>query len=104
MQDVPNASNSKKIKELCTAHELSDPFRALFPNRCDFSYVPYGTVRKNCSRIDFFLVSVDVMQNVENCFIKENTQSKLFDHKAITLDFNKSKPPSSRPNITNNIL
>jgi hypothetical protein len=104
MQDVPNANHSKKIRELRVDYELSDPFRVLFPNRSDFSYVPYGTMRKNRSRLDFFLVSVDVMQNVDNCYIKENTQSKLFDHKAIVLDFNKIKPASSRPNITNSIL
>ncbi len=53
MQDVPNANNSKKIRELCVEYELSDPFRVLFPNRSDFSYVPYGTIRKNRSRLDF---------------------------------------------------
>jgi hypothetical protein len=104
MQDVPNIHNSKKIRELCREFNLSDPYRIMYPNRLEYTYVPYGTIRKNRSRLDFFLMSTDIAQRLESCTIKQNTQSKLFDHKAIVIDFNKKKSQSSRPNISNSIL
>jgi hypothetical protein len=74
----------------------------------EYTYVPNGTLRKNRSRLDFFLIFTEISQNIESCIIKQNTQSKLFDHKAVVLDFNKIKikikPQSSRPNISNSIL
>jgi exonuclease III len=104
MQDVPNSAHSKKIREICNRFELYDPFRTLFPNRKDFSYSPWGTLRKNRSRLDFFLVSKNIMGNVEECYISNNTLSKLFDHKAIFLSFNKAASYSNRPTISNAIL
>jgi len=104
MQDVPNMHHSKKIRELCREFNLTDPYRVMYPNRLEYTYVPYGTIRKNRSRLDFFLISTDITQRLESCTIKQNTQSKLFDHKAIVIDFNKIKPQSSRPNISNSIL
>jgi hypothetical protein len=44
------------------------------------------------------------MGNVEECFIGNNTLSKLFDHKAIFLSFNKAKSYSNRPTISNGVL
>jgi exonuclease III len=104
MQDVPNATHSKKIRGICNDFELCDPFRVLYPNLREFSYSPWGNLRKNRSRIDFFLVSTSIAPKVEECCIKQSVQSKLFDHRAIVLDFKKIKPISSRPNISNSIL
>jgi hypothetical protein len=104
MQDVPNSAHSKKIRKICNNFELYDPFRTLFPNRTDFSYSPWGPLRRNRSRLDFFLVSKNIMGNVEECFIGNNTLSKLFDHKAIFLSFNKATSYSNRPTISNGVL
>jgi hypothetical protein len=104
MQDVPNSAHSKKIREICNNLELYDPFRTLFPNRKDFSYSPWGTLRRNRSRLDFFRVSKKIIGNVEECYIGNNTLSKLFDHKAIFLNFSKAKTGSIRPTISNSIL
>jgi hypothetical protein len=104
MQDVPNIPHSKKISEICRDFNLSDPFHILYPNRLEYTYIPYGTVRKNRSRLNFFLISTNISLNIESCTIKPNTQSKLFDRKAIVLDCVKSKPLSSRPNISNSII
>jgi exonuclease III len=93
MQDIPSLPHSKKIWDLCNAHALVDPFRVLYPNRRDFSYSPWGNLRRNRSRIDFFLVSSSIVDKVDDCFIKPHRQSKLFDHKAIVLDFCKKKHP-----------
>jgi exonuclease III len=76
MQDVPNSAHSKKIREICNNFELYDPFRTLFPNRKDFSYSPWGSLRRNRSRLDFFLVSKNIMGNVEEYYIGNNTLSK----------------------------
>ncbi len=104
MQALPNITNSKKIKEMCTELGLSDPFRVLFPNKLDYTYAPWGNTRNNRSRLDFFLTSNNVAPLVTNCWIKPSVQSRLFDHKAVILDFTVVKPLSSRPNITNRIL
>jgi exonuclease III len=104
MQALPNINNSKKIKELCANLMLADPFRVLYPNKIEFSFYPWGNVRKNRSRLDFFLISCSITPLVTDCSIKPGVQSRLFDHKAIVLDFSVPKPKSSRPNISNKIL
>jgi len=57
MVNVPNIVNSNLLEELCTDMRLSDPFRTLYPTRIDFTYTPFGVMRNNRSRIDFFMVS-----------------------------------------------
>ncbi len=104
MQNLPNINNSRKIKEISNRLGLTDPFRALFPNKTDFSFAPWGKVPQNRSRLDFFLVTNNIIPLVNDCNIKNSVQSRLFDHKAITLNFNDKKVLSSRPNISNKIL
>ncbi len=67
-------------------------------------YAPWNNIRKNRSRIDFFLVSKECIDKVNNCYIKPSVQSKLFDHKAIIVDFIAKPDVSSRPNISSRIL
>jgi len=104
MQNLPNINNSRKIKDICNRIGLTDPFRALFPNKIDFSFAPWGNVRQNRSRLDFFLVSNNIVPLVNDCSVKSSVQSRLFDHKAILLNFHNKKVMSSRPNISNKIL
>ena len=54
MQSLPNINNKTKIKEMCTDLMLTDPFRVLYPNKIEFSFSPWGNVRINRSRLDFF--------------------------------------------------
>jgi hypothetical protein len=84
--------------------KLTDAYRILYPMRNEYSYAPWGNSRDNRSRIDFFLVSENIIQSVDECLIKPCVQSKLFDHKAIMLSFKKRKPVVSRPTISNKIL
>ena len=104
MQALPNITNSKKLKEICAEIGLTDPFRALYPNKIEFTFAPWGNTRTNRSRLDFFVISNNIIPLVSDCKIKPSAQSRLFDHKAVILDFTVSKPVSSRPNITNKIL
>ena len=50
MVESPNFRHSQLLNELCNRHELSDPFRYLWPNRKDFSYVPRNKNQLNRSR------------------------------------------------------
>jgi len=104
MQNVPNLAHSKKIKDLCNSFNITDPLRILYPNLVDFTYAPWGNTRNNRSRIDFFLLSSNVASSINDCYIKNSVQSKLFDHKAVVLDFNRKIPASSRPTISARIL
>jgi exonuclease III len=104
MAELPNTAHSRKISEICTRRNLTDPYRALYPERTDFSYAQWGNLRNNRSRIDYFLVSTNIVEHVSDCYIKNSTQSRLFDHKAIFLSFEKSRTTTSRPSISKHIL
>jgi hypothetical protein len=104
MAGLPNPTNSRKVNKMCEMLKLTDPFRILYPHKIDFSYAPWGNLRKNRSRLDFFLVSESIIPLVEDCSIKPCVQSRLFDHKAVLLNFKKKKAPSSRPTISGFIL
>ncbi len=103
MQDVPNAAHSRKIRDICNNFNLADPFRILYPNKIDFMYAPGGNLR-NRSRLDFFLASKNIFERISDCFIKRSLQIKLFDHKAIVLEYGKKKLVSSWPAINDSIL
>ena len=104
MRDIPNIRHSRYLEQFCADLGLQDPFRILHPVRRDFSYTPFGTVRNNKSRLDFFLISDTMVGGVQSCEIEPHTQSKLFDHKAVTLSFVKEKKIIRAPRIFNNIL
>jgi hypothetical protein len=104
MAELPNPVHSRKIRDICNRFDLTDPFRALYSERIDFSYALWGNLRNNRSRIDFFLVSSNIVEHVSECYIKSSVQSHLFDHKAIFLSFVKVRNTSSRPSISKHIL
>jgi exonuclease III len=85
MVSVPNAVNSNLLDELCTDFTLSDPYRTLYPTRIDFTYSPFGHVRNNRSRIDFFLVTNNLIPMLDECAISSTVTTSLFDHKCISL-------------------
>jgi len=105
MNHPPNSRHSALLNNLCENLELIDPFRALWPNRKDYSYIPYGTRRLNRSRIDFFLASESALQHITRCEISETTQGKQFDHKHVTLEFNGENIKKIRgPQISNGTI
>jgi exonuclease III len=63
MKDVPNLRHSIYLNEMCSALEITDPFRHLHPNKKSYSYWLFGSLRKNRSRIDFFLTSISLLSN-----------------------------------------
>ncbi len=40
MQNIPSLFRTNKLRELCTNFELVDPYRAMYPTKKDFTYVP----------------------------------------------------------------
>ena len=69
MRAIPSQTRSDWLNEVITRNKLTDPFRYLNPNLMDFSYNPYGNARKNRSRIDFFLVSENILGCAKKCEI-----------------------------------
>jgi hypothetical protein len=104
MANLPNHPNCKSLSALCRNKKLIDPFRLLWPDRLDYSYTPRDITRLNRSRLDFFLISRDISVSVSECDIAPCVQSKLFDHKAVTLSFTGKKPVVTIPTISPKIL
>ena len=91
MTNIPNLRHSLYVQDLCQSLNLMDPYRGFFPNRRDYTFISRNTRSNNKSRIDFFLVSFDIFTTAVSCDIVPHLQSKMFDHRAITLDFYQQK-------------
>jgi exonuclease III len=91
MARPPNIANSRMLHALADFFELTDPYRVLHPTRKAYSYQPFGTQRKNQSRIDFFLVSSSLLNNVVQCEIFPSQLTKQFDHKPISIVLGKTE-------------
>jgi exonuclease III len=89
MRDIPSRIRTAHVLELCEEADLSDPFRTLHPDSTDFTYNPSGDLRKNRSRIDFFLVSPVLYNLIGSCTIAQGYCRKTFDHKPIFLNLKK---------------
>ena len=87
MISIPSKRRSEKLKKMCEQLALTDPFRTLYPNKKDYTYVPAVLHYTNRSRLDFFCISKNLVKHVANCTIDNALTSTVFDHKAIFLDF-----------------
>jgi exonuclease III len=85
MRDIPNLSMNKKLGELMAKWILTDPYRIQNPDPGGYSYAPFGTMRKNRSRLDFFIVSTSLLNNIINANIRPGRLCKLFDHSTIDI-------------------
>jgi hypothetical protein len=85
MAGLPNPKNSELLESMCTEFDLVDPFRVLYPLRRDFTYMPFGTVRLNRSRLDFFVMSSNLIPVLGDCKIASTVSGKMFDHKQVSL-------------------
>jgi hypothetical protein len=102
MRTIPSQRRTERILQLCADRKLSDPFRCLHLEERDYTYIPSGVLRSNRSRIDFFLISDDILAEVKTCTIADAICRKSFDHKAIFLTFAKCK--SRGRNVMNNTV
>jgi exonuclease III len=78
------------INDLCGAVSVSDPFRIMNPESREYTYNPSGTLRKNRSRIDFYLITENLYEHVEKCTIAQGFCRKTFDSKPVFLNFKKN--------------
>ena len=102
MQSPPSLIRSRALADLCNFFQLSDPFRALHPDRLDFTYRPKNGL-PNRSRLDFFIISDSMIQFISKCEISVEIPTELFDHHNVSLLFN-NKNFKVRQSISNTIL
>jgi exonuclease III len=91
MSKVPNQKNSEFLEHMCESFSLIDPFRALYPFKRDYTYIPFGNIRLNRSRLDFFVVCQSFIPEISDCTISSSVSGKMFDHKQVTLSLNEKK-------------
>jgi hypothetical protein len=103
MVALPSIARTEKIREVSEQLNLVEPYRLLNPNKKDYTHIPFALNNMNRSRLDFFLVSNELMQHVSNCEILHALSSMLLDHKQIFLSLGKCKL-TSRPVIKDIVL
>jgi exonuclease III len=91
MSRLPNVLHSKKLNELCLQYKVVDPYRIGNAEKLEYTFVPRSVNAKNKSRMDFFVISESLLENLSKCEIADSLQNKLFDHKAVRLIFNEKK-------------
>jgi exonuclease III len=104
MTNPPNLRHSKLLKSLCDDLLLADLYRCKYPNRLEYTYIPSAVNKKNRSRLDFFIVSQSILEEIKHCSIKPTTQNKLFDHKAVSIDMRRKEKIISVPAVARFIL
>ena len=100
---VPNIQNSRFLNSVIEDGILFDPFRILYPNSRESSYISFrrgDVLGKN--RLDFFLVCNKILGLVENVQY-ENRLGRDFDHKEVTLKMG-LKSKIRKENITNDTV
>jgi hypothetical protein len=85
MPRPPSIIRSQLLNHISVRYLLTDPFRALHPEKRDYSYVP-RTGRHNRSRLDFFLISDSLLNFVNMAHISPSLTCSLFDHKPVFLN------------------
>ena len=88
MAAPPSIIRSRAVAGLCETFNLTDPYRALHPDQREFTFRPH-TRRGNRSRLDFFLVSDNLLRYLSDCSINPALSTELFDHKAVKMSLNK---------------
>jgi exonuclease III len=91
MRDIPSKRRSESLRNLSNLYNLTDPYRVFYPNKKEYSYVSAIENNENRSRLDFFIVSDDVMDACVNCMISTTLETRLFDHKRVSLIFKKRR-------------
>jgi len=105
MVSIPNPVNGNLLRDLCANHSMSDPFRVLYPNKKDYTYSPFGDTRKNRSRLDFFIMTDNLIPSLAKCTITNSVLCSHFDHKNVAVAINSDyKNLPKKPKLTNSFL
>jgi hypothetical protein len=89
---------------MCANLSLTDPYRILFPEKRDFTYQPFGTVRLNRSRIDFFCISIGLLECLVDTGISSSPLLSGFDHKNISMRLGKQNFTKQERSLSNQFL
>jgi hypothetical protein len=89
---------------MCSDLNLSDSFRVKFPFRREFTYFSKDVTKKNKSRIDFFIISNQLLSKVNKSFIQPHMQNKMFDHRAIFVCFKDPPKVIKQPTISRELI
>ncbi len=92
MAGIPSLRRSQWLNSLCRNVKLIDPYRQLHPEKLEFTYVPFDENATNRSRLDFFLISDNLMSRCINCRVPSSLSTLLFDHKQVHLIFRRDNP------------
>ena len=87
---IPNPIHSRHLVDWLASGNLIDKFRALYPTKREYSYIPFNKQALNRSRIDHIFVSKytsDFIFNVEY----KNILCRSFDHKPIVVSLGKKQ-------------
>jgi len=103
MRAPPSQERSNRLQQICEKWELVDPYRALYPDSRDFTYIP-RTGGQNRSRLDFFLIPCEMIDIIQSCKIDPFLTSKLYDHKMVKLNFCKPIFSKRKMIIRNEII
>ena len=102
--NIPNLSHSKILSDWIEEGGTVDVFRTLYPNKREYSYIPFGNIRKSRSRIDSIYTSPNLLGNVKSVEYKDSAKSTHFDHKETILKFKAWGPSNRVPRVDNNLL
>ncbi len=103
MANIPSRRRSLQISALARSLSLTDAYRFLNPEKREFTFIPNILNNLNRSRLDFFLISENIVNDCKSSTIPHSLSSKLLDHKQITLSF-KSERKGNLQKIKDTIL
>ena len=98
MQSLPNKCNRDLLRDMATRFSLFDPTRVLYPEAKLFTYTPFGFQRNNKSRLDFFVLSGDLLPSLVECKPSIAVATNLFDHRSVALFLGAAPVPADRTN------
>ncbi len=107
---VPNRQNSNVLNDWIRENILLDPFRALYPETKEYSYIPFRNRGRDGrvdivygkTRLDFFLISPDVLGSVKSVTYEDRLGADL-DHKEVRMGVGQRKN-SSKVSIRDSTL
>jgi hypothetical protein len=76
----------------------------MFPLKKDYSYIPNAVANINRSRIDFFLITSNLIPGLKNTDIEQGRLTTLFDHRLITLQLGNKRVRVDKNKICNGVL
>ena len=104
MAGIPSKLRSEKVKNVFSKYKLTDPYRYFYPNKRDFTYIPANLDATNRSRLDFFGVSETLVTKIGSCCISNALTNPIFDHKEISISFNKERPHPKNKQVQYNSI